>query len=198
MGEPYDIFREKLVNVVDKVIFEDISSFYSLKTDNLDALKKILYFFSTSTPGSINVNKLAKNLQKDHTTVAGYLQMLKDTGLLRFLLTSGHGHAVVRNAEKMYLDNTNLLYAINETVGKKTLTGVLRELFVIQSLENAGLKVFYSKTGDVACEGNIFEIGGKSKGDRQIRKTSHAYLVKDDILFGARNTIPLYLFGFLS
>lgn len=198
LGESYETFREKLINVIDKTVFEDISSFYSLKTDNLDILKKILYFFATSTPGSINVNKLAKNLQKDNVTIAGYLQMLRDTGLLRFLLSSGYGHAVLRHAEKIYLDNTNLLYSINETIGKKTITGVLRELFVIQALENANLKVLYSPKGDVICNDIVFEIGGKSKGESQISEMENGYVIKDDILFPSKSAIPLYLFGFLS
>ncbi len=184
--------------MIDKTVFEDISSFYSLRTDNLDTLKKILYFFATSTPGGINVNKLSKNLQKDNATIAGYLQILRDTGMLRFLLTDGYGHSILKNAEKIYLDNTNLLYAINETIGKKTITGTLRELFVLQSLENAGLKVFYSKKGDMACDGKILEIGGKLKNHKQIKGLKDAYIIKDDVLFGTKNTAPLYLFGFLS
>lgn len=194
----YEAFNETLIGIIDKTIFEDISSFYSLKTENLDTLKKIIYFFATSQPGSISINNIAKSLGKDHSTIAEYIQILRDTGLLRFLLLDAFGHTLVRNAEKVYIDNTNLLYAVNKTIGKETNLGSVRELFIISSLENAGYKVFYSKKGDITCEGMIFEIGGASKTDSQLKGVHNAYIIKDDILYSVLNTIPLYLFGFLS
>ncbi|KKQ38445.1 MAG: hypothetical protein US54_C0010G0026, partial [Candidatus Roizmanbacteria bacterium GW2011_GWA2_37_7] len=194
----YEAFRDTLIGIIDKTVFEDISTFYALKTENLDTLKKIIYFFATSLPGSVSINKLANSLGKDHTTITEYVQILRDTGLLRFLLIDKYGHALVRNAEKIYIDNTNLLYAINNQIGKETHVGSIRELFVISGLENAGYTVFYSKTGDILCEGNVFEIGGANKTAIQIRDKDKTYIVKDDILYASLHTIPLYLFGFLS
>jgi uncharacterized protein len=195
--QTYEAYRDSLRNIIDKVIFEDISSFYSLNTGNLDTLKKILYFFATSLPGSININKIATSLKKDHTTIADYIQILRDTGLLRFLLLNKQGHALVRNAEKIYLENSNLLYALNDEVGKEPFLGVLRELFVVSSLQNAGYHVFFSKRGDIACNGVTLEIGGKNKTTAQIQGLDNSFLVKDDLLSGGTRTIPLYLFGFL-
>lgn len=197
-SKDYQVFRDKLMSVVDKTIFEDISSFYSLKTQNLDSFKKILYFFSTAKPGSINVNKISKSLGKDHATITEYIQILRDSGLLRFLLIDKTGHALVRNTEKIYPDNTNLLFAINETIGKDTFIGSQRELFVLNSLQNAGEQIFYTKNGDMVCKKYTFEIGGKNKTAEQIKGIDHSFLVKDDILIKTKSTIPMYLFGFLS
>lgn len=191
-------YQSSLRGIIDKIIFEDISSLYSLKTSNLGALKKIIYFFATSQPGSVNVNRLANSLKKDHTTIAEYVQILKDAGLLRFLLKNKQGHALVRNAEKIYLDNSNLLYAVNAEIGREPLAGAVREMFVLGNLQNAGYHVFYSAAGDVECAGAVLEIGGKNKDFSQLKNTESGYLVKDDILIGGPKTIPLYLFGFLS
>src|SRR6266702_5657839 len=193
----YEAYLETLRNIIDKIIYEDISSFYSLNTSNLDTLKKILYFFGTAQPGSLNINKIATSLKKDHTTIADYIQILRDTGLLRFLLLNKQGHALVRNAEKIYLENGNLLYALNDEIGKEPFVGVLRELFVIGSLKNAGYNVFFSNKGDIECDGLTFEIGGKNKDGSQLQGVSNSFLVKDDLLSGGAKTIPLYLFGFL-
>lgn len=192
------VYQNSLRGIIDKIIFEDISSLYSLKTSNLAALKKIVYFFATAQPGSVNINRLANSLKKDHSTIAEYVQILKDAGLLWFLLKNKQGHALVRDAEKIYLDNSNLLYALNAEVGKEPLMGAVRELFVISNLQNAGYHVFYSTAGDIECAGSILEIGGKNKNFSQLKKTASGYLVKDDILIGGPKTIPLYLFGFLS
>jgi uncharacterized protein len=193
----YETYVDTLRNIIDKIIYEDISSFYFLNTGSLDTLKKILYFFGTSQPGSLNINKIATSLRKDHTTIADYIQILRDTGLLRFLLLNKQGHALVRNAEKIYLENGNLLYAINDELGKEPSVGVLRELFVIGSLQNAGYHVYFSNKEDIECDNTIFEIGGKNKDGEQIQGIDNSFLVKDDLLSGGAKTIPLYLFGFL-
>lgn len=195
--QTFDAYIQSLRNIVDKIIYEDISSFYSLYTQNLEIFKKILYYFATSQPGSVNTNSIANSLKKDHTTIAYYIQILRDTGVLRFLLTNKSGHALVRNAEKIYLDNTNLLYALNEEIGKEPFTGVLRELFVISNLQNANNRIFYAEEGDIEVKGITIEIGGKGKSSEQIKHVKNSYLVKDDILIGGVTTIPLYLFGFL-
>ena len=190
-------YIESLRGIIDKIIYQDVSSFYSLNTSNLDTLKKIIYFFATSEPGSVNINRLANSLKKDFTTIAEYVQILRDTGLLRFLLQDKQGHALVRNAEKIYLDNTNLLYALNSGLGKDPLLGLSRELFVIGNLQNANYHLFYSPKGDIECDDKIFEIGGKSKNFSQLKDIKNGFLVKDNILLGEPKTIPLYLFGFL-
>lgn len=160
-------------------------------------LRKILYFIYTSKPSSININRIAKSLKKDHTDIASYLEMMRESGLLRYLLIDKAGHALIRNAEKVYLNNTNLAYALEKSTGKKTDIGQIRELFFIASLENAGLKPFYSKNGDVKLDDYVFEIGGKGKDLSQVKDLKNAYVVSDDILFRDIKKIPLYLFGFL-
>lgn len=192
----YEAYSNSLRGIVDKIIYQDVSSFYSLNTSNLATLKKIIYFFATSQPGSININRLAGSLKKDNTTIAEYIQILRDTGLLRFLIQNKQGHALVRDAEKIYLENPNLLYALNDEIGKEPLVGLLRELFVISNLQNSNNNVFFSERGDIECNNLVFEIGGKNKTTSQLQGQD-GYLIKDDLLIGDAKTIPLYLFGFL-
>lgn len=191
-------FRDAIMAIVDKTIFEDIGNFYSLKTGNLETLRRLIYFVATIPPGTLNINKLAKSLKKDHATIADYLEMLRESGLMRFLLSDKQGHALVRRAEKLYLNNTNLLYAVCTNIGKDVDTGTMRELFVISQLEQAGYNAFYSSDGDIACDTYIFEIGGRGKGRGQVAHRKNAHLIKDGILLGEKKEIPLYLFGFLS
>jgi hypothetical protein len=42
-----------------------------------------------------------------------------------------------------------------------------------------------------------FEIGGASKGNKQIKGVPKSFIVADNIEIGAFDTIPLWLFGFL-
>ena len=43
----------------------------------------------------------------------------------------------------------------------------------------------------------LFEVGGKSKTERQIKDMENAFVAADDIEYGFGNKISLWLFGFL-
>ena len=43
----------------------------------------------------------------------------------------------------------------------------------------------------------LFEVGGKSKNQKQIAGIENSFIAADDIEFGFENKIPLWLFGFL-
>jgi hypothetical protein len=56
-------------------------------------------------------------------------------------------------------------------------------------------KVLSSRFSDFTIGDYTFEIGGKKKGNKQIEDVPNGIVVKDDIEFGALNTIPLWTFG---
>jgi len=191
------LYNDQIGNTIDKIVYEDIASVYKLKTANLIIFKQILYFFATITPGEININKLASSLGRNHATIAEYLNILQEAGLVRFLTNDKAGHVLVRHAEKIYLDNTNLLYAISTIVGKDIKIGMVREIFFLNQVQAIGKIPCYTKKGDFSIDKNIFEIGGKNKTDEQIKNIKNSFLVLDNILYGDSKRIPLYLFGFL-
>ena len=191
-------YQQSLLNIFDKVVFEDISSFYNLKTANLDNIKKVVYFIATMQPGKVNINRLSQSIGNDHTTTAGYIQMLRDSNLLRFLLNDKYGHTLVRNAEKIYLDNTNLLFAINNVIGKDVKAGQVRGIFALSNIQNRGIKTSYTVSGDFVAGDYVLEIGGKNKDTSQVFEKKNGYVFSDDILVAGVKTIPLYLLGFLN
>ena len=205
-GGYYPIFKDHdnlsdihdaLLGIIDKVIFVDIASYYNLKTETLPIFKKILAFIYTSSPSSINVNRIAQSLKKDNSDIARYLELMRDSGLLRFLLIDKHGHALIRNTEKVYLHNPNFFYAIESELEKDMGKGSVRELFALTCLETSGLKPSYSIIGDINCGDYMFEIGGKGKDYKQVVGHDNAFLLLDDIVTGTDRKIPLYLLGFL-
>jgi predicted AAA+ superfamily ATPase len=192
-------YYEKVRAVVDKTIFEDIATFYRLKTENLHYFKRILAFLSTIPPGDMNVHKLGASLGMDDKTAANYLLILQETGLIRTLESGNRGHGLIRKSQKTYLDNTTLHHALCQGLGQLADLGTIRELFFMQAVQNAGHSVFYSeKGGDFRIGDYLFEVGGRNKRGAQLPNASRLeYVVKDDILIGSKGTIPLYLFGFL-
>jgi len=192
-------FFDRLERVINKTIYEDIANYYSLKTTNLRYFSKILSFLATIPPGKISMNNLARNLHIDSKTVLHYVHILHDTGLARILYPNQRGSKLLRAPEKVFLENTTLLQTLCTAMGQEVNIGTQRELAFVSGLTAAGEKVYCSKkTGDFIVNETVFEIGGKNKSNTQIRGSEKpAFLVKDDILIGGRNTIPLYLFGFL-
>ena len=52
--------------------------------------------------------------------------------------------------------------------------------------------------GDLLVDGRwLFEVGGKSKGFKQIKGVENSFVVSDDIDIGHDKKIPLWLFGLL-
>ena len=191
------LYFQQVNNIIDKIIYEDITSSYSLKTQNLIVFKQILSFLATISPGEISINKLANSLGKNHATISEYLNILEEASLIRFLPIDRAGHSLIRCAKKVFLDNTNLMQAIDNNLGKEVETGTARELFALNQLQNAGYVPTYTSQGDLFVDKFTFEIGGKNKSDQQIKNIKNSYLLLDDILIGDKNKIPLYLFGFL-
>jgi predicted AAA+ superfamily ATPase len=197
-SEDKETYHQRLMNIIDKIIYEDIATYYNLKTANLVNFKKILAYLATIPPGEININSISKHIGVDNKTIGSYLLILTETGLTRLIPSSGKGGTLLKSTEKVFLENTNIHEAIVRDIGVEKSIGTARELFFIEMLQNSGNKVFCSKVGDYEVNKQYFEIGGKSKSRSQIKgHLDNSYLIKDDILIGEKGTIPLYLFGFL-
>jgi len=75
--------------------------------------------------------------------------------------------------------------------------GTVRETFFVNQL-SAIHSVEYAEKGDFLVNRLLtFEIGGKNKNTKQIKKVHNSFIAADDIEFGYENKIPLWLFGFL-
>ena len=196
--EDKNTYNQKILRIIEKTVFEDISNFYNLKTENISNFKRILSYLATIPPGELNRNSISKNIGLDNKTVQNYLNILKETGLIELVDENKSGSNILRQTEKIYLDNQDLYTAIIEEIGYESKIGTIREIFFIKMIKNANHKIYFDRTGDFEVENVIFEIGGKNKSLKQIKnKLESAYLVKDDILVGSKHEIPLYLFGFL-
>ena len=173
-----------------------------IEARQISKLKKLLYLLATSVPFIPNISKLAEATDISRPRMYEYLENLQDARLLNLVRSQGRGYEVLTRPDKIYLENSNLMYAIAETVN----TGTLRELFFVNQLRNAsalhpGLvenSVELSAKGDFIVKSEYtFEVGGKGKGFNQISGVEKSFVVADDIETGFQNKIPLWLFGFL-
>lgn len=195
--EGVEDYLSKVSNVIEKVLFEDLAVVYNLKQTTVPILKRILWLVATSNGLTPNIDKMSKNLGISRETIYNCLEYLSSSGLLNDLFASGKGNSLIRKPEKLYLNNSNLLNAINGSLKFESDMGGIRETFFVNQVGSMH-KILLRAKGDFLIDDQfIVEVGGKGKNDKQIRGEQDAYLAIDDISIGFANKIPLYLFGLL-
>lgn len=191
-------YSSKMLSIIEKTIYEDISNYYKLKTENLINFKRILSYLATLPPGELNRNNIAKNIGIDNKTIQNYLEILQETGLVELIMKNKSGSNLLKKTEKIFLDNPDLYLSICKETGFEVSIGTLREIFFIKMVKNSNNRIHYSDVGDYTINSLNFEIGGRNKSLKQIKDhLDTSFLVKDNILSGSKYEIPLYLFGFL-
>ncbi len=199
-GESF--YKLKVREVINHILEVDLPFVNRIEPRQISKIKKLLYLLSTSVPFVPNIAKLAEATEISRPRLYEYLEKLQDARLLNLVRSQGRGYAVLTKPEKIFLENSNLMYAIADDVN----AGTLRELFFVNQVRNAGNihpqliegTVELSGQGDFIVKGQYtFEIGGKGKGFKQIGGITDSFVVADDIEVGFKNKLPLWMFGFM-
>lgn len=189
-----DDYEEKLKNVVTKTLETDIPEYANMNVSTGRKLKRLMAVIAESVPFKPNMVTLAEVLGVSRNNVADYLQYIEDAGLITQLRTQTGGVRSLGKVDKVYLENTNLIYAL--TKREKVEIGNVRETFFMNQLRVVDDPIT-SPVSDFLVGDRTFEVGGRNKKQKQIRDIQNAFIVKDDIEYGALNIIPLWMFGML-
>lgn len=192
--ENINAFHQKLNEAILTVMEVDIPQFESIQTSNIVQLKKLLQVIASSVPFKPNMQSISKRTGISVNTLKNYLQYLNNAKIISLIYPSSKGISSLGKPEKVYLQNPNLIFNLG---GYEQNPGNLRETFFMMNIaENNQIET--SVSADFLVDGkHTFEIGGKNKGQKQIKNTPDSYIVKDNIEIGNDNIIPLWLFGFL-
>ena len=183
----------RLRSVINQMVESDIPIFADMTVASAVKLKKLLYVLAQSVPFKPNYTKLARDLDISRNVLPDYMSYLEKAGLVNLLREKAQGLKLLEKVEKIYLNNTNLAYALSEQVPD---IGSVRET-VFLSWMRVVCFVTSSAISDFEIDGRTFEIGGKNKTRQQIKQAADGYVVKDDIEYAFRNMIPLWMFGFI-
>lgn len=187
-------FHQKLSETIQTVIEIDIPQFEAVQTSNIIYLKKLLNIISNSVPFKPNLNSISQRTGIALNTMKKYIKYLNDAQMLALLYFQDKGINSLNKAEKIYLDNSNLIYNFSGNTGN---IGNMRETFFMNQVGYQN-KLNASKNADFMVNDKYtIEIGGKNKKQSQIKGIENAFIVKDNITIGNDNIIPLWLFGFL-
>jgi hypothetical protein len=190
-------YYAKLLNIVEKALYEDVAAMGNLKRSNILILKKMLWLIASAGSFTVNIEKMSRELKLSKEYVYAYLEYLEGAGLISCLRPGGKGYVLARKPQKAYIQDPNLLGVLHNQLMSEHDQGALRETFFINQLKDL-FKVTASEKGDfLISDKYTVEIGGKDKGFDQIRDVGDAYVVADRMEIGAGKKIPLYLFGML-
>jgi hypothetical protein len=188
-----DDFGLKLQQVVNQTLEVDIPTYAEMNIATGRKLKQLLAIVSQSVPFKPNMSKIAKMLKISRNNIADYLLYMEEAGMVAQLRGPTKGIRALGKVDKVYLDNTNLVYNLAE---EQQNTGNVRETFFLNQLR-VNHQISSSVLADFKVDTMDFEIGGKNKDLKQIKNAEKGFLVKDDIERGFLNTIPLWHFGLM-
>lgn len=193
MEDPAD-YPMRLRQMIRVVVENDMAELQGFDIRNAKKMLQLLCIIAQQVPFKPNILKLAEKSNIHRNSLLNYLHFLEEARLLKLLYPSGISVATLQKPEKLFLNNTNLLFALSDDIPS---TGTVRETFFFSQLQ-VNHAVTQPGNGDFEVKNDyVFEIGGMKKTSRQIKNLDHAFLVKDELEYPVGNALPIWIFGFL-
>ena len=184
-------YEMRLGQIVSMTLETDIPQYANYSIAVSTKLKELMQVIADSVPFKPNMSTIATAVKVDRNKLPDYFDLMSRAGLISLLREPTKGVRVLGKVEKVYLDNTNLAFALTTSEPDK---GNLRETFFFNQMR-VNHSVFNSPVSDFLIDGRTFEIGGRNKGQKQIAEAEDGYVVKDGIETGFGNVVPLWCFG---
>lgn len=183
----------RLQQIITTVLENDLPAVEKVEYVSIKKMKRLLMILSQMVPFTPNMTKIAESIEATRQSVIRMFQVLERAALLIMLYSGKNNMQQLAKPEKVYLDNTNLMYALSSSAD----IGNIRETFFANQLKQ-NHQIAFSGQGDFRINDvYTFEVGGKNKTFEQINDVPNSYLAIDGIEYGTGNRIPLWLFGFL-
>ncbi len=183
-----NFYVNRLLKHINLALEIDVPYINQIELKYLSKLRKLLHIIAEEAPFTPNVSKLATAVQTSRATVMNYLKYLKNAKLIHLLYSNGD-EDLMKKPDKVYLNNTNLIYAI---APNNTDNLNLRQTFFYNQVGYKH-KMKTSERADFCVDEKYhFIVGG-----RKLEPASDIFAASDVIEIGEGNKIPLWLFGFL-
>ncbi|MBN2777018.1 MAG: ATP-binding protein [Bacteroidales bacterium] len=190
-GQVYD----RLLNTLNVTIESELQIIEGINYNTAYKLRQLVAILSDSVPFKVNISDLSRTVGLSRDVLLRLLKALDRANLIKGIKAEGSAMGYLTKPDKIYLNNTNLLLALNSV--DKNIEGTVRETFFMNQMIQAH-EVKSSKTGDFIIDDKyLFEVGGAKKGFAQISNIKDSYIAADNIETGVGNKIPLWLFGFM-
>ncbi|WP_142784627.1 ATP-binding protein [Changchengzhania lutea] len=192
--ENKESYLQKLNQTITLILEVDLNAVENVTYQDSRKIKKLLLAIAQSAPFTPNIKKLSERLGVQRAFLINALRLLNRADLVMELYKPTKGIGAFTKPEKLYLNNSNLVYALDN---KNAEIGTLRETFFANQMKHIH-EIHLAEKGDFLIDRTYtFEIGGKGKTSKQIQGVKNSFVIRDDMEVGSLNVVPLYLFGFL-
>ncbi len=187
-------YTQRLEATLLMILNYELPQLRAVDSSYIPKLKQLTTIIAQSVPFIPNVSKLSEKIGINRNTFLLYLHYLEEAQVFHLLYRNSQGIKLLQKPEKVFLDNTNLMFLLDAGVPD---TGNLRETFLANQIKQVA-KLNYPEKGDFLVNDTYtIEVGGKQKTRKQLQGIPDAYIAADSIEYGHGRTIPLWLFGFL-
>lgn len=183
---------QQIRSVVNLILEVELPQLRKFDLAYVPKIKQLLGVIADSVPFIPNVSKLSQKIGINRTTLLIYLNYLHESKLTTNLYSSSTGISVLQKPEKLYLENTNLAFAL----GRNVDVGNLRETFFLNQVGYKHNVTLPAKADFKIDQTWTVEVGGKNK-DLPDPDLTDCFVAADGIEIGFGKKIPLWLFGFL-
>lgn len=186
-------FQQRLQQVIQQTMEVDIPQYANMTPATGRKLRRMLGIIAGNVPYKPEATGLANEIKVSRNDIATYLLYMEKAGMIGQLRDQTGGMRGLGKTEKVYLDNTNMIYVMS---GDNANIGNVRETFFYNQTRLA-LPVTSSKVSDFEIGKYTFEVGGRKKGSKQVKDVENAYIVRDDTEYASGQFLPLWSFGLL-
>ncbi|OOG78251.1 ATP-binding protein [Algoriphagus sp. A40] len=188
--ETIPIFLQQIINTV---VESDLAFIADYNAGTAYKVKKLLGVLAESVPFKPNVSSISRKVETSRDSVYEWLTQLEKARLLNFLTAEGKGISLLQKPDKIYLENTNLSYALQANPD----IGSVRETFLLNQLKNLQKEVRLPESGDFKVDDLVIEVGGKNKDSSQVKHLENYLIAADEIEHGFGKKVPLWVFGMM-
>jgi len=188
-------YSDRLLSTINTVIEIDLQVFDNINFQTVYKLRMLVAMLSDSVPYKVNISSLSRDIGLSRDVILRLLKAIDRANIINSIALEGSAVGYLTKPDKLYLNNTALLFALN--TNKNNFEGTKRETFFVNQMKQSH-KVMSSKKADFIIDNKYtFEIGGRSKGFKQIEGLADSYVLSDDLEIGFGNKIPLWLIGMM-
>ncbi len=192
--EDPESIHQKINQLIRTIVEYDMAELKDFDIRNAKKVLQLIYVIAQQVPFKPNLTSLAEKTSIHRNSLNNYLHYLEQAKIISLLYPTGNSTAILQKPEKIYLNNTTLLYSLAEDQAN---LGSVRETFFLSQLLPFH-KIQMPKQGDFIVDNKYtFEVGGKGKNNKQIIGVENALIVKDDLETPANGILPLWMFGLL-
>ena len=182
-------YSENLLKTINMMMEVDILLIKQIDLKYLSRIRKLFYLIMQCAPCTLNVSQLSDEIQTSRSTVMNYIKYLRDARLLNWIYAEGDDFP--KKPKAVFPQNTNIMHVMLNNVDK-----VCEQRTFLYNALHARHKVNLGKKHADFLIDNALSFKHIERLKNQKNNPNTLYAVSN-ITTGAKNEIPVWLFGFL-